>query len=158
MFVRSQRNLVVSEQRQVALVDVQDLLVVDTADALLISKSGSSQQVKEVVTQLKQAASSLTEVHKRAYQSWGSEELLLDAPSYTVRRFVINPGKKTQERQCTVQSEHWVVVQGTAQVTNGNQVLGLVANQFTCVEQGSTHRFENCEAEDLIMIAIQSRA
>jgi len=52
--IESKRNLVVGSERIVALVDVEDLIVVDTPDALLISKRGSSQNVKRIVEQLKE--------------------------------------------------------------------------------------------------------
>jgi mannose-1-phosphate guanylyltransferase len=53
VFVDAQNNLVVGTGRKIALVDVEDLLVIDTPDALLIVKRGSSQKVKDVVSELK---------------------------------------------------------------------------------------------------------
>jgi mannose-1-phosphate guanylyltransferase len=53
VFVEARNNLVVGSGRQIALIDVEGLIVVDTADALLITKRGSTQKVKHVVSLLK---------------------------------------------------------------------------------------------------------
>ena len=59
IFVDAKGNLVVAGSRKIALVDVEDLMVIDTPDALLIVKKGSSQKVKDVVTELKKGTSKL---------------------------------------------------------------------------------------------------
>lgn len=59
--VGSDRNLIVTSNRKVALIDVEDLLIIDTPDALLIAKRGSSQKVKDVVSELKIQMPSLLE-------------------------------------------------------------------------------------------------
>jgi len=51
--VDSKRNLIIGSERLVALVDIEDLIVVDTPDALMISRRGSSQEVKKIVEILK---------------------------------------------------------------------------------------------------------
>lgn len=61
IFVDAKGNLVVAGNRKVALVDVEGLMVIDTPDALLIVKKGSSQKVKDVVTELKKEGSRLLE-------------------------------------------------------------------------------------------------
>ncbi|OQB94583.1 MAG: Alginate biosynthesis protein AlgA [Spirochaetes bacterium ADurb.Bin110] len=52
--VDSKRNLIIGSERLVALVDIEDLIVVDTPDALMISRRGSSQEVKKIVEILKE--------------------------------------------------------------------------------------------------------
>jgi len=52
-FHNASNNLVVkNSEKLVAITDVDDLIVVDTKDALLITKKGSSQNVKEIVNKL----------------------------------------------------------------------------------------------------------
>lgn len=61
VFVESRGNLVVSRDRQIALVGVENLLVIDTPDGLVIAKKGTSQKVKDVVTELKKSNPELLE-------------------------------------------------------------------------------------------------
>ena len=61
VFVSARNNLIVVTGRKVALIDVEGLMVIDTPDALLIVKRGSSQEVKDVVAQLKKSDPGLLE-------------------------------------------------------------------------------------------------
>jgi mannose-1-phosphate guanylyltransferase / mannose-6-phosphate isomerase len=53
-------------------------------------------------------------------------------------------------------SEHWIVVNGTAKVVNGEQNLLLKTNESTYIPAGHLHRLENPGAIDLVMIEVQS--
>jgi mannose-6-phosphate isomerase-like protein (cupin superfamily) len=53
-------------------------------------------------------------------------------------------------------SEHWVVIEGRARVTNGEVVTELQANESTYIQQGHRHRLENPGKVRLQIIEIQS--
>lgn len=60
LLIRSCRNIVSSEGRLVALLGVKDLVVVETRDALLVCSRSETEQIREVVRELK----------KRGETSW----------------------------------------------------------------------------------------
>lgn len=153
--INSQNNTIITRNHAIATVDVDDLIVVDTSDALLISKKGSSQQVKEVVSLLKQIKPELCDVHRLAYRPWGSYEVLLDTPKYKIKRIIVEPGKRLSLQKHFHRSEHWVVVSGTAEVTKGDQVLTVRPNESTYIPVGEVHRLENKGKIDLVMIEVQ---
>jgi mannose-1-phosphate guanylyltransferase/mannose-6-phosphate isomerase len=53
-------------------------------------------------------------------------------------------------------AEHWVVVKGTAEITNGDQVITLTENQSTYIPKGEIHRLANPTKEPLEIIEVQS--
>jgi mannose-1-phosphate guanylyltransferase/mannose-6-phosphate isomerase len=53
-------------------------------------------------------------------------------------------------------AEHWIVVRGTAEITNGDQVITLQENQSTFIAQGQTHRLANPGKDPLEIIEVQS--
>ena len=53
-------------------------------------------------------------------------------------------------------SEHWIVVNGMAQVTNGDKVFLVNTNESTFIPAGHCHRVENPGLINLIMIEVQS--
>ena len=53
-------------------------------------------------------------------------------------------------------AEHWIVVKGIAEITNGDQVITLTENQSTYIPQGQTHRLVNLGLEPLEIIEVQS--
>ena len=53
-------------------------------------------------------------------------------------------------------SEHWIVVSGTARVTNGTESFLVRKNESTYIPAGNQHRLENPGVMDLVMIEVQS--
>lgn len=153
--INATNNVVVTRNHTVAAIDVNDLIIVDTTDALLIAKKGSSQRVKEVVAQLRHIKPELCDVHRLAYRPWGSYEVLLDTPKYKIKRIIVHPGKKLSLQKHFHRSEHWVVVSGTAEVTNGDRLLTVRPNESTYIPVGEVHRLENNGKIDLVMIEVQ---
>jgi len=152
--IGSTNNLVLSP-KQVATIDVDDLIIIDTADALLVSKKGSSQKVKEVVKSLKEKNSELPNIHVTAHRPWGTYTILDESVGYKVKRIVVKPGKRLSLQKHHHRSEHWVVVSGTALVTNGTKEYSVKANESTYIPMGEIHRLENVGKIPLVMIEAQ---
>jgi len=53
-------------------------------------------------------------------------------------------------------SEHWVVVSGTARVTNGESERLVRTNESTYIPAGTPHRLENPGVVPLVIIEVQS--
>ena len=53
-------------------------------------------------------------------------------------------------------SEHWIVVSGTAEVTNGENVFLVRKNESTYIPAGNKHRLVNPGVLNLVMIEVQS--
>ena len=53
-------------------------------------------------------------------------------------------------------AEHWIVVSGTAEVTNGDKVILLAENQSTYIPLGRMHRLANPGKVPLEIIEVQS--
>lgn len=153
--INSHDNLLVTHGRQVALIDVDDLLVVDTFDALLISKKGSSQQVKQVVEHIKYHAPELAKVHHKVHRPWGTYEVLLDSPLYKIKRIIVKPNSKLSLQKHHHRNEHWIVVSGTATVTIENETLLVRPNESTYIKMGHVHRLENQGKINLVIIEVQ---
>jgi len=150
----SSNNLIISE-KLVAAIDVDDLLIVDTADALLVSKKGSSQKVKEVVSRLKERNSELPNIHVTAHRPWGTYTILDESDGYKVKRIVVKPGKRLSLQKHFHRSEHWIVVSGTATVTRGKEEFLVRPNESTYIPMGEIHRLENVGRIPLVMIEAQ---
>jgi mannose-1-phosphate guanylyltransferase len=153
--INAHNNMIVTRNHAIAAVDVDDLIIIDTTDSVLITKKGSSQKVKEVVAQLKRIKPDLCDVHRLAYRPWGSYEVLLDTDKYKIKRIIVAPGKKLSLQKHFHRSEHWIVVSGTAEVTNGDKVLTVRPNESTYIPMGEVHRLENKGKIDLVMIEVQ---
>lgn len=145
----------VESERLVATVGVQDLVVVDTGDAVLVAHREKSQQVRQVVDQLKARGHEAAQVHRTVYRPWGSYTVLEDAPDCKVKRLVVNPGHVLSLQMHHRRSEHWTVVSGTAKVTVGENEYLLTRNQSIGIPVETRHRLENPTTEPIALIEVQ---
>ncbi|MCP8900299.1 mannose-1-phosphate guanylyltransferase/mannose-6-phosphate isomerase [Gilvimarinus xylanilyticus] len=149
-------NYVRSHDRLTALVGVEDLLVIDTADALLIAHKSQAQGVKDIVAQLKRSGHGARLQHRTVHRPWGSHTVLEEHERFKVRRIVIKPGTSLTLQMHHHRSEHWVVLQGMARITNEDQITLLGVNESTFIPAGHKHKLENPGVIDLIMVEVQS--
>ncbi len=153
--VNSKKNLILSSGRTIAVVDIEDLIIVDTDDALLLSKRGSSQNVKKVVEKLKELNSELHFQHLTVHRPWGSYTILLDSPAYKIKKILVKPKAKLSLQKHYHRSEHWIVTSGTALVTVDDKKILLKSNESTYIPIGSLHRLENPGLIPLVLIEAQ---
>lgn len=149
-------SLIRSEKRLVAAIGVEDLCVVETADAVLITKSDQSQRVREVVDALQKKGATEHIYHMKVNRPWGNYAVLEEDPEgFKIKRIEVAPGAQLSLQSHKQRSEHWVVVSGTATVTNGNEVITVHKNQSTYIPIGAKHRLENRGSEPLHIVEIQ---
>lgn len=153
--IDSKNNLVLSDTRNIATIDVEDLIIVDTGDALLVSKKGSSQKVKSIVTELKKRHSQMHNIHLTAHRPWGTYTILEDTPGYKIKRIVVQPGKRLSLQKHFHRNEHWIVVSGTATVTVGENTYTVRPNESTYIKMGETHRLANEGKIPVVLIEAQ---
>jgi mannose-1-phosphate guanylyltransferase / mannose-6-phosphate isomerase len=156
MFTASRNSLVHAEGRLVSLVGVEDLVVVETSDAVLVAKRSESQNVKEVVGALSKAARSEQSLHRKVHRPWGWYDSIDAGDRFQVKRIMVKPGASLSLQKHHHRAEHWIVVSGTAEVTNGDQVLLLGENQSTYIPLGQVHRLANPGKVPLEIIEVQS--
>jgi mannose-1-phosphate guanylyltransferase/mannose-6-phosphate isomerase len=149
-------NYVQSPKRLVALVGVQDLIVVDTPDAVLVAHKDSAQDVKYIVSQLKENGHAAHLLHQTVNRPWGTYTTLEEGERFKIKRIVVNPGASLSLQMHHHRSEHWIVVSGMAHVVNDQSEMMLGSNESTFIPAGHKHRLENPGVIDLVMIEVQS--
>ncbi|MDH4394354.1 MAG: mannose-1-phosphate guanylyltransferase/mannose-6-phosphate isomerase [Limnobacter sp.] len=143
-------------QRTVATLGLTDILIVDTPDALLVADKSRHQDVKKVVEVLKAKGSPLVDFHPTVHRPWGTYTVLEDSNGYKIKRIEVKPRASLSLQMHHHRSEHWIVVSGTAEVTNGENVFLVRKNESTYIPAGNKHRLINPGKTLLVMIEVQS--
>jgi mannose-6-phosphate isomerase-like protein (cupin superfamily) len=86
---------------------------------------------------------------------WGRWEVLLDEPSYKVKRITVLPGKRLSYQKHFKRREHWMVVEGNGVVTIDGKDVHLSKGKAIDIAQEEAHRMANNGDEDLTFIEIQ---
>lgn len=144
------------EDRLIAVLGLNNLVVVDTPDALLVADRGRAQDVKRIVERLKADGHDAYRYHRTVHRPWGTYTVLEDGDRFKIKRIVVKPGAALSLQMHHHRSEHWIVVSGTAKVTNGDREFLVRTNESTYVPSGNAHRLSNPGIVELIMIEVQS--
>ncbi|GGP25437.1 mannose-1-phosphate guanylyltransferase/mannose-6-phosphate isomerase [Silvimonas amylolytica] len=145
-----------AENRMIAAIGVDNLVIVETADAILVATKEHAQDVKKIVQRLSESGRSESVTHRKVFRPWGSYEGLDQEDRFQVKRIIVNPDCSLSLQMHHHRAEHWIVVKGTAVVTNGEQELLLTENQSTYIPLGVTHRLRNPGKIPLEIIEVQS--
>jgi mannose-1-phosphate guanylyltransferase len=135
---------------------VDNLVIVDTPDALLVANKDKVQDIKKIVAQIKASGRTQHHQHRKVYRPWGIYDSIDNGERYQVKRITVKPGAKLSVQMHHHRAEHWVVVSGTAKVTNGENTFLVTENESTYIPIGQVHALENPGVLPLEMIEVQS--
>ena len=152
----SKNSLIHASSRLVSAVGVENLIIVETADAVLVADRKNSQDVKNIVSKLELQKRDEKSLHRKVSRPWGWYDSVDEGERFKVKRIQVKPGASLSLQMHHHRAEHWIVVKGTAEITNGDQVLLLTENQSTYIPQGQTHRLANPGKTPLEIIEVQS--
>ena len=152
----SKNSLVHASSRLVSAVGVENLIIVETADAVLVADRANSQDVKHIVNQLESQKREEKSLHRKVVRPWGWYDSVDEGERFKVKRIQVKPGASLSLQMHHHRAEHWIVVKGVAEITNGDQVIILSENQSTYIPQGQTHRLANPGTTPLEIIEVQS--
>ncbi len=154
--IDSTDSVVYAEKRLVATIGLSNTIVVDTPDATLVCSRDRAQDVKKVVDELKKRNSEERMTHRTVHRPWGNYTVLEEGERFKIKRIVVNSGAKLSYQSHHHRSEHWVVVSGTARVTNGDKVYDVHTNESTYIPISTKHRLENPGKVPLQIIEVQN--
>jgi mannose-1-phosphate guanylyltransferase/mannose-6-phosphate isomerase len=152
----SKNNLVHATSRLVATVGIENLVIVETADAILVATRERSQEVKKIVSQLEKKERQEKSLHRKVSRPWGWYDSVDEGERFKVKRIKVKPGASLSLQMHHHRAEHWIVVKGIAEVTNGEKVIRLKENESTYIPRGEKHRLSNPGSEPLEIIEVQS--
>lgn len=148
--------LVHGNSRLVTAIGMRNTVIVETADAVLVMDADQAQHTKTLVAQLIAKDRAEATMHREVFRPWGSYDSIGTGERFQVKRITVKPGAKLSLQMHHHRAEHWIVVSGTAQITNGDKEYLLTENQSTYIPLGVVHSLANPGKLPLELIEIQS--
>lgn len=145
-----------SGELQVIGMGLKDVAVVAMRDAVLVTAMDKSQGVRDAVDDLREDKVKQATEFPRCHRPWGWYETVSLGDRFQVKRIMVSPGAKLSLQSHFHRAEHWVVVQGSASVTVGDEIQLLTENESVYVPLGATHRLENPGLVELHLIEVQT--
>lgn len=152
--IDSTGNLVIGD-RLVVTSGIHDAAIIDTRDVLFVGGRQYSDQVKSVVEMLRARGDERAIMHQQVHRPWGSYTVLEQGRFYKIKRISVLPGRNLSFQFHHHRSEHWVVVQGTAEIRIGDRTHLLRNGESIFVPCGERHRLGNPGILPLEIIEVQ---
>jgi len=156
-FVKDVSNSYVRSEgkRLLCAYGVDNMVVVATPDAVLVMPRERAPNLKDLLADLGDQDRKELSEHPRVYRPWGHYQDIDAEERFRVKRIVVAPGARLSKQTHKHRSEHWVVVQGRALITRGEEETTLQENQSTYIPRGVVHRLENASEQPLHIIEVQ---
>ena len=156
--IDSEGSYLRSDDQNVKLIGIglKDTVAVATGDAVLVVAKDKSQKVRDIVELMKVDGAKQATEFKRDYRPWGWFESVAMGERFQVKRIVVKPGGILSLQSHKYRAEHWIVVEGTAEVTIGAAVQSVGENQSVYVPRGAIHRLKNPGTENMTLIEVQT--
>ena len=145
-----------SEGPRIATVGVENLIVIATPDAVLVADRNKDQDVKRLVERLRASNHVSATQTRRVHRPWGWYEGVTSGDRFQVKQITVYPGQKLSLQKHFHRAEHWVVVNGTAEVQVDDDLRLLAENESVYIPLGSKHRLINPGKVPLNLIEVQS--
>ena len=133
-------------------------MIVDTPDATMIASKDKAHEVQKIVKKLKKLDRKEHLNNRKVFRPWGWYDSIESGVNFQVKRLHVNPGAKLSLQMHHKRAEHWVVIDGEASVTNGEETLTLTKGESSYIPIGVTHSLENKTSKTLEIIEVQSGA
>lgn len=149
-------NFVFSNKEVIALESVKDLIIIDSNDSLLISKRGSTQNVKKIVDKIELKLPHIIDEPQKSYRPWGWFEIIDEGNFFKVKKICVKPKHSLSLQTHKFRSEHWIVIKGKAKIINDNKSYILKQNESSFIPSKTKHRLSNPYSIDLQIIEVQT--
>ena len=87
---------------------------------------------------------------------WGTWTVLEVGDGYAIKEIVVNPGEVLSLQSHEHRAEHWIVVQGLAEVTVADSVFRCGVNETAFIPTQAKHRIANVGEEPMRFIEVQT--
>jgi len=145
-----------ASHHMVTAVGVDNLVVIHTPDVTFIASQDKAHEVKSIVESLQKKGRDEAHSNRKVYRPWGWYDSIESGEHFQVKRLHVKPSAKLSLQMHHQRAEHWVVVSGTATVTNGDKSFKLIKGESTFIPSGVIHDLANNTQEPLEVIEVQS--
>ncbi|WP_299665070.1 mannose-1-phosphate guanylyltransferase/mannose-6-phosphate isomerase [uncultured Ruegeria sp.] len=145
-----------SPAQEVVAMGLENVIAVAMPDAVLVASMDRAQDVKQAVSALKAKGAKQAESLPVDHRPWGWFESLIIGDRFQVKRIHVHPGASLSLQSHHHRSEHWIVVEGTAEVTIDDKVQLVSENQSVYIPLGAKHRMVNPGKVPMVLIEVQT--
>jgi len=150
------KNNIIISDKLISTIGISNMAIIDTADVLIVCPKDQTQKIGEITELLRKKNDERVATHTTVHRPWGTYTTLLRSETFLIKKLVVAPHKRISLQYHNHRSEHWVVVSGVAEVTNGEKTFQVKTGESTFVPAGTLHRLANHGDTPLEVIEVQN--
>ncbi len=93
---------------------------------------------------------------EKSERPWGRYEVLHESALHKTKCIWVSPGKRLSYQRHEKRSEHWFILQGSAEITLNGVVTQNKVGDSMNIAMGDLHRIANIGSDEVIFIEIQT--
>jgi mannose-6-phosphate isomerase-like protein (cupin superfamily) len=152
----TKNSFILGHERMIATNHLNHMVVVETPDSVFVSDMDTSQDVKSIVTLLKEKRRREYHQYWTSRYSWGSRTTLEEKSGYKVERLTIYSGSMFQIKADVSTEKHLIVIQGEARITSENRDLAIKTGEPIIIIGKDSVTVENPGQEPLSLIQVET--
>lgn len=90
------------------------------------------------------------------HRPWGYYKILADSDLYKIKEIIVFPDKRLSLQRHRHRSEHWLFLDGEAQLIIGDKSINALPGQSFDIPRGTVHRVANLKDKNVRFIEIQT--
>ena len=145
-----------SDGTLIAAIGLEDFVVVASSDAVLVAPKDEVQHIRDIVEQLGLDGRSEAVTFPEVYRPWGWYKTLNTGPGFHVNRITLHAGGRVSLRRHRHAAQHWMIVDGIAQVTLEDQQHTLNPGESISIPAGAAHALATTDDRPLSLIEVQA--
>ena len=126
-------------QKKIIINNLDQIAVLEKENYLFITKINELEKLKNISNK-KQIQNDQPVYDNRP---WGSYRIIEDSEDYKIKILEIDPESSISLQSHKCRSEHWVVINGRANIINGNKNYNLRKNESTFIPKNTVHKITN---------------
>ena len=140
-------SYVIGNHKPTAVIGLKNVMVVHTNDAVLVTNKDSSSKISAIFNQFYSK--------KEHHKPWGDYSNLEKGSNFLVKTLNVMPFQRTSLQRHEKRSEHWIVIDGTASVVIGDEILELKSGDNAYIPANTMHRISNEQDRNLLIVEVQ---
>ncbi|MCJ8276832.1 MAG: mannose-1-phosphate guanylyltransferase/mannose-6-phosphate isomerase [Bdellovibrionales bacterium] len=157
MFARESKNCFAysSLPKAVAVNGLDDLLIINTEDALVVTKKGSSQDIKKLIELVKEKNPDLSDEHVYEYRPWGFYRNIWEEDLFKTKVIGVDPGQQLSLQSHKKRAEIWVITEGEGEVIIDDETIPVKPGSVVKIPLEAKHRMRNTSNKPLKFVEVQ---
>ena len=143
-----------NNKKLIATYGLEDLIIVNDHDAILICTKNKADNIKIFIDKIRKKKPEFLSDHPVVNRPWGEYKVIENSNNFKIKLITVNPKHSLSLQLHNHRSEHWIVVEGVATITNDDNISELKINESTFIKAKQKHSLANHTDKTLKIIEV----